>query len=350
MNNTHGPTGDARAVLGGGELSINALKVHHICSALDFTASYDLSTVSPQTTREYMMSTLASPPPASPRRTMHRSSSSTSHPTTTSLRADSATAVAGPSSPRSTGVPLLSPRLPPSPILVQTLPSTFALEQEGIAHSELELDRQIKQAAREKALAEALQEQQWGIERAQAKEDSGGGGLAVLRNLTSRSKAKANAGAGGAGGPTAAFERPPQAYELYQAIDRKDVDFLMRVRDHAFGLLLQKNAGEFPILYAARIGQSHRDVVILLVGALSRYVNHLEEGDFEKKETKGTLKALRANVRSSRLALDGLPIVPSSKPSLPTMLTTPFLPLGPSAPPQALGPTSNKQRRYGKRC
>lgn len=32
----------------------------------------------------------------------------------------------------------------------------------------------------------------------------------------------------------------------------------MRVRDHAFPLLLQKNAGEFPIVYVARIGKSHR--------------------------------------------------------------------------------------------
>jgi hypothetical protein len=66
------------------------------------------------------------------------------------------------------------------------------------------------------------------------------------------------------------FIRPPQAYELYQAIDRKDIDFIMRVRDHSFGLLLQKNAGEFPIVYASRIGEGHRDVVILLIGAMSR--------------------------------------------------------------------------------
>jgi hypothetical protein len=182
---------------------------------------------------------------------------------------------------------------------VHSLPSTSALELEGRAQSELELDRQIKQAAREKALAEALQEQQWEVERLQAKEENGGGGLAVLRNLTSRahSSSKGKGRASNSNAETQPFAKPPQAYELYQAIDRKDIDFLMRVRDHAFGLLLQKNAGEFPILYAARIGPGHRDVVILLVGALSRYVNHLEEGDFEKKEIRGTLKALRANVR-----------------------------------------------------
>lgn len=72
------------------------------------------------------------------------------------------------------------------------------------------------------------------------------------------------------------FAAPPQAYELYQAIDKHDIDFIMRVRDHAFGLLLQKNGGEFPIVYAARIGEGHRDIVILLIGAFSRWVIELQ--------------------------------------------------------------------------
>ena len=42
-----------------------------------------------------------------------------------------------------------------------------------------------------------------------------------------------------------------------------------------------------------RIGQSHRDVAILIVGALSRFVNHLEDGDLQKPRTKTLLKALR---------------------------------------------------------
>lgn len=77
-------------------------------------------------------------------------------------------------------------------------------------------------------------------------------------------------GKGKDGDRTKGFERPPQAWELYKAIDGHDIDYIMRVRDHAFGLLLQKNGGEFPIVYAARQGEKHRDVVILLVGALSR--------------------------------------------------------------------------------
>lgn len=42
-----------------------------------------------------------------------------------------------------------------------------------------------------------------------------------------------------------------------------------------------------------RIGQSHREVAIILVGALSRYVNHLEDSEIEKPQTKAILKALR---------------------------------------------------------
>lgn len=41
-----------------------------------------------------------------------------------------------------------------------------------------------------------------------------------------------------------------------------------------------------------RIGQSHRDVAILIVGALSRFVNHLEDGDLQNPRTKALLKAL----------------------------------------------------------
>lgn len=46
-----------------------------------------------------------------------------------------------------------------------------------------------------------------------------------------------------------------------------------------------------------RIGESHRDIAILLVGALSRWVNHLEEEEVQKPQTKSLLKALRTLLR-----------------------------------------------------
>jgi hypothetical protein len=165
------------------------------------------------------------------------------------------------------------------------LPPASSLKMESIASSELELDRQARQLVRERELAEALQDQQFAVERQNAKNSSFwtiGEGKGRARGTSSSSS-----------GPTQPFANPPQAYELYQAIDKHDIEFIMRVRDHAFHLLLQKNAGEFPIVYAGRIGKSHKDIVILLIGALSRYVNYLDDEDFEKKETKSTLKALR---------------------------------------------------------
>lgn len=80
-----------------------------------------------------------------------------------------------------------------------------------------------------------------------------------------RNEERKDTGSGRAG-----FERPPQAWELYKAIDKHDIEYIMRVRDGAFGLLLQKHGGEFPIVYAARQGEKWRDVVILIIGALSR--------------------------------------------------------------------------------
>jgi hypothetical protein len=163
---------------------------------------------------------------------------------------------AGPSSPSR------SPRLPPSPILCHPLPPSTAFHRESLAQSELTLYQQTLDRQRERELAEALQEQVWSIERRNAIEEIG--------SIKGKGKGKGKDVEGGSSRPSQGFERPPQAYELYAAIDKKDIDFIMRVRDHAFPLLLQKNAGEFPIIYASRIGDSHRDVVILLIGALSR--------------------------------------------------------------------------------
>ncbi|KAK8850367.1 hypothetical protein IAR55_004285 [Kwoniella newhampshirensis] len=190
-----------------------------------------------------------------------------------------------------------SPRLPPCPILLHPLPPASSLAKESAAQSELELDRQTRQLHREKELAEALQDQAWSIERAAVREEQG----TWTKTLQRRKNEKKGGVEDEQWGDTKGFVRPPQAYELYQAIDKHDIDYIMRVRDHAFSLLLQKNGAEFPIVYASRIGAGHRDVVILLVGALSRYVNHLEPEDFDKKETKDILKALRANLK---LAID----------------------------------------------
>ncbi|EMD41083.1 hypothetical protein CERSUDRAFT_111656 [Gelatoporia subvermispora B] len=91
--------------------------------------------------------------------------------------------------------------------------------------------------------------------------------------------------------------KDPEPFEVYRAIEKKDITFLMEVRDRAFHLLLQKNGDVTPLIYAMRIGKSHQEVAVVLLGAFSRYVNHLEDEDMAQPRTKQTLKSLRFNLR-----------------------------------------------------
>lgn len=75
----------------------------------------------------------------------------------------------------------------------------------------------------------------------------------------------------------------------------------MEVRDKAFHLLLRKNGDATPLLHCIRIGKSHQDVAIILLGAFSRYVNNLQDDEINLPRTKMLLKALRVNLR---LAID----------------------------------------------
>ncbi|KAG2118836.1 uncharacterized protein F5147DRAFT_667016 [Suillus discolor] len=91
--------------------------------------------------------------------------------------------------------------------------------------------------------------------------------------------------------------KEPQPFEVFRAIERKDIMFLMEVRDRAFPLLLRKTGDATPLLHAMRIGQSHRDVAILLLGAFSRWINHLEDSEISLPRTRVILKALRTNLK-----------------------------------------------------
>ncbi|EPQ59278.1 hypothetical protein GLOTRDRAFT_70571 [Gloeophyllum trabeum ATCC 11539] len=95
--------------------------------------------------------------------------------------------------------------------------------------------------------------------------------------------------------------KDPEPYEVYRAIEKKDLVFLMEVRDRAFHLLLRKHGNATPLVHAMRIGRSHQDVAIILLGAFSRWINHLSDEDFSKPATKTLLKALRTNLK---LAID----------------------------------------------
>ena len=60
-------------------------------------------------------------------------------------------------------------------------------------------------------------------------------------------------------------------------------------------LLLRKTGDATPLLHAMRIGQSHRDIAILLLGAFSRWINHLDDSEIKLSKTRVILKALSAS-------------------------------------------------------
>ena len=77
---------------------------------------------------------------------------------------------------------------------------------------------------------------------------------------------------------------------------------------HLSQLLLRRTGDATPLVHAMRIGKSHQDIAILLVGAMSRWVNRLEDEDMDKPKTKALLKALRASlvILTDRHALHSL--------------------------------------------
>jgi len=58
-------------------------------------------------------------------------------------------------------------------------------------------------------------------------------------------------------------------------------------------VLLKKSGDATPLVHSMRIGKSHSDVTIVLLGALSRWVNHLPDEEVNLPKTKVLLRALR---------------------------------------------------------
>jgi hypothetical protein len=108
---------------------------------------------------------------------------------------------------------------PSSLVLPTALPLTKELELEARVVSAAELERQSQELERERQLAEALQEEHQQEERKQVVESQG----SWVRLIAGKRKGKHKAEERGEHGETKAFDRPPNAYELYAAIDRKDI-------------------------------------------------------------------------------------------------------------------------------
>ncbi|KAH9894236.1 hypothetical protein C8Q73DRAFT_790798 [Cubamyces lactineus] len=115
--------------------------------------------------------------------------------------------------------------------------------------------------------------------------------LDVLPSAFLAAKALRSASQSGGNGPW----KVPEPYEILRAIERRDVMFLMEVRDRSFQSLVQKTGDVTPLIHAMRI--EHTDMAIVLLGAFSRYINNLQDEDLEKAETKKLLKMLRINLK-----------------------------------------------------
>ncbi|TFY56806.1 hypothetical protein EVJ58_g7417 [Rhodofomes roseus] len=60
-----------------------------------------------------------------------------------------------------------------------------------------------------------------------------------------------------------------------------------------------RHGGDTPLLHAMRCGPGHQDVAIVILGAFSRFINHLSDEDFVRPGTKILLRALRVNLRAA---------------------------------------------------
>ncbi|KAL5508156.1 hypothetical protein ACEPAH_5774 [Sanghuangporus vaninii] len=176
------------------------------------------------------------------------------------------------------------------PCLLSRLPLTSFLEREAQANAPKEVQRQL-----ERSLSSS------------SSSSTDGGVIRERRSSTLKSPSTDSGSSRTSwfspkrSKPSTTPWKEPQLYEVFRAIERKDVMFLMEVRDRAFHLLLKKSGDATPLVHAMRIGDSHREVAILILGAMSRWVNRLEDDDMADKRTRPLLKALRTNLK---LAID----------------------------------------------
>lgn len=80
-----------------------------------------------------------------------------------------------------------------------------------------------------------------------------------------------------------------EPFEVLRAIEKKDVMLLHEVKMSQFDLLV--TGTPLPLVYAMRLGKTHHDVAIILVGAMSRKVNDTSDDELElmQPSTKATL-------------------------------------------------------------
>lgn len=91
--------------------------------------------------------------------------------------------------------------------------------------------------------------------------------------------------------------KPLQPYDVFRAIEKKNLELLFRARDTAFQLLVTPHGGVLPLVHCLRLGHSHRDVAILITGALSRFVNNTPADQPLDKARRPLLSKVRSNLK-----------------------------------------------------
>ncbi|GAA6042043.1 hypothetical protein JCM8097_004076 [Rhodosporidiobolus ruineniae] len=112
-----------------------------------------------------------------------------------------------------------------------------------------------------------------------------------------KAAASVNPGGRRGTGPGLSREGNYEPFEVLRAIDKKDVMLVADVKARQFDLLVSGNP--LPLVYALRLGKSHADMAVILVGAMSRKVNDVTDDELAMKQpaTIATLRALRANLK-----------------------------------------------------
>lgn len=111
------------------------------------------------------------------------------------------------------------------------------------------------------------------------------------------------------------FQRQYETHDLLRAIDRKDTQTILTIRDANFDLLLDLSQGGMgasmssgtvntPLGYCIGLGKEWEGVAVVLTGALSKFVNNLpdEEEDLPTEEVAGSKQ--KTKTRRAKRELD----------------------------------------------
>lgn len=120
---------------------------------------------------------------------------------------------------------------------------------------------------------------------------------------------KTSDSAGSSARPARSYER----HDLLRAIERQDTTTILEIRNFDFDLLVDSAPGgsghlaksatltQTPLGYAISLGPKWEPTAIVLVGALSKFVNTLPDDEVPDARTLSRLRKLRANLK---LAID----------------------------------------------